>query len=51
VTSLSDYKTNNNGSGYNNKGKGKDNNSGGNRRVVFRDLKVKRYIIKKRPND
>ena len=51
MTSLSDYETNNDGSGYNSKGKGKDSDSRGNRRVVFRDLEVEGYIVEERLND
>jgi len=51
VPGLSNYKTNDDGSGCDGKGKGKDSNSKSNRRVVFRDLKVKGHIIKERLND
>jgi hypothetical protein len=47
VPGLSNYKTDYNGSGYNCKGKGKDNNSGGNRQVVFYNLEIEGYIVEK----
>ena len=44
---LSNYKTNDDGSGCDGKGKGKDSNSKSNRRVVFYNLKIERYIVEK----
>jgi hypothetical protein len=51
VTGLSDYKTNNDNSGRDNKGEGKDSDSGDNRRVIFRDFKIERHIIEERLNN
>jgi hypothetical protein len=51
VTSPSNYEANNDGGGRDGKGKGEDNNAGGNRRVVFHNLKVEGHIVKERPDD
>ncbi len=45
MTGLSDYKTDNDSSGCDSKGEGKDSNGGGDRRVVFRDLEVEGHIV------
>jgi hypothetical protein len=51
VTSLSDYKTDDDGSRYDGEGKGKDDDSRGDKQVVFCDLKVEGYVIEERSND
>ena len=51
MTGLSDYKTDDDSSRCDSEGKGKDSDNRGDRRVVFRDLEVKRHIVEKQPND
>jgi hypothetical protein len=51
MTSPGNYKANNDGSRRDSEDKGKDSNVRGNRQVVFRNLKIKRHIIKKRSDD
>ncbi len=48
---LGNYKTDDDGSGCDGKGKGKDGDSGCDGRVIFRDLEVEGHIVEERPND
>jgi hypothetical protein len=51
VTSPSNYKADDDSGGCDNKGKGEDSNTRGNRQVIFYNLEVEEYIVEERLDD